>query len=63
MYQARQSPLLWDMHMITPGIAASLTPTSIDPAKAAPRPRPRGRLHLPHLRLHLPHLHLPQRHA
>jgi hypothetical protein len=62
-YQARRSPLLKDMHLITPGIAASLTPTSLEPARAASRRRPRGRLHLPHLRFHLPHLHLPQRHA
>ncbi|HSF98291.1 MAG TPA: hypothetical protein VLA55_06330 [Ornithinibacter sp.] len=55
------------MHMITPGIAASLTPTSIEPVQAAPRtsprPRPRGLRHRLHLRWHLPHLHLPHRHA
>ena len=63
MYQGRTDPLLWNMHMITPGIAASLTPTSTEPAKATPRTPLRGRRHLPHLRLHLPHLHLPHRHA
>lgn len=69
MYQARDCPLLRDMHMITPGIAASLTPTSLEPAQAAPRRRPRGRRYLPQLRFHLPRphllqrLHLPQRHA
>jgi hypothetical protein len=62
-YQAPCVALLRDMHLITPGIAASLTPTSLEPARAASRRRPRGRLHLPHLRFHLPHLHLPQRHA
>lgn len=49
--------------MITPGIAASLTPTSLEPAKAAGPTRPRARRHLPHVRVHLPHLHLPHRHA
>ena len=49
--------------MITPGIAASLTPTSTAPARAAAPTRTRGPRHLPHLRLHLPHLHLPHRHA
>lgn len=63
MYQGPANRLLRDMHMITPGIAASLTPTSIEPAKAAAPTRPRGRRHLPHLRLHLTHLHLPHRHA
>ena len=63
MYQARRCRLLWDMHLITPGIAASLTPTSLEPAKAAAPTRTRERRHLPHLRLHLPHLHLPHRHA
>lgn len=65
MYQGRTDPLLRDMHLITPGVAASLTPTSLEPARAGARARTRtrGRLHLPHLRLHLPHLHLPHRHA
>ena len=63
VYQVRRRRLLWDMHMITPGIAASLTPTSAEPAKAALTTHTRGRRHLPHLRLHLPHLHLPHRHA
>jgi hypothetical protein len=49
------------MHMITPGIAASLTPTSVERTPVTPRPR--RRRHLPHVRLHLPHLHLPHRHA
>ena len=40
--------------MITPGIAASLTPTSVERTPVAPRPR--RRRHLPHVRLHLPHL-------
>ena len=62
-YQPRCRPLLRDMHLITPGIAASLTPTSLEPAKAAARPGPRGRRDLPHLRFHLPPPHLPPRHA
>jgi hypothetical protein len=67
VYQAGLLRLLWDMHMITPGVAASLTPTSIEPAQAAPRtsprPRTRGLRYRLHLRWHLPHLHLPHRHA
>ena len=47
------------MHMITPGIAASLTPKSVE---RTPRPEAtptvRRRLHVPH-----PHFHLPQRQA
>jgi hypothetical protein len=62
-YQGHPNGLLEDMHLITPGIAASLTPTSLKPAKAASSARPRGRRHLLQLRFHLPHLHLPQRHA
>jgi len=53
------------MHMITPGIAASLTPKSVERTQrteAAPRARSRLRvpqvLHVPH-----PHFHLPQRSA
>ncbi|GAA4411812.1 hypothetical protein GCM10023168_33000 [Fodinibacter luteus] len=51
------------MHMITPGIAASLTPTSLERRERAPRaPRALRRLHLPQVRFHLPHLHLPHPH-
>ena len=54
------------MHMFTPGIAASLTPQSVErrlrPTQAAPAvDGARRRLHVP--RLHLPHPHLPHRHA
>ena len=49
------------MHMITPGVAASLTPTSLERPERATRAR--RRLRMPHLRLHLPHVRLPQRHA
>ena len=54
------------MHMFTPGIAASLTPRSVErrvrPTQAAPAvDGARRRLHVP--RLHLPHPHLPHRHA
>ena len=62
-YQARTPPLLWTMHRITPGIAASLTPTSLEPTRAASRTRPRGRRNLSHLRFRLPQVHLPHRHA
>ena len=63
--------LLTTMHMITPGVAASLTPKSLEHAekpaggtraKAAAVLAPR-RLHLPRVLLHLPHPHLPHRHA
>ena len=47
--------------MITPGVAASLTPTTVE--RPEREPRARRRLHLPRVRFHLPHLHLPQRHA
>jgi hypothetical protein len=62
------------MHMITPGIAASLTPTTIErrqrapqaeqfalPAQAAPARAPRRRLRA--FRLHLPGVHVPHGHA
>ena len=66
MYQACDPPLL-DMHMITPGIAASLTPKSVERTpRPEPAPRVRRRLHLPAVLLHLPHPHLPHlphRHA
>ena len=57
------------MHMITPGIAASLTPRSVErrvrPTQAAAcrRACARGALHVPRVLLHLPHPHLPHRHA
>jgi hypothetical protein len=54
------------MHMITPGIAASLTPKSVErrvrPTPAAAVQRAPRRLYVSRV-LHLPHLHLPQRHA
>ncbi len=54
------------MHMITPGVAASMTPRShgrtsrTEPAQSA-----RRRLQVPQVLLHLPrlHFHLPHRHA
>jgi hypothetical protein len=62
------------MHMITPGIAASLTPTTVERpqraqrkqqvpsvTEAAPAPAPRRRLRVP--RLHLPGIHVPHGHA
>jgi hypothetical protein len=65
------------MHMITPGIAASLTPTTIERpqraersqraeqvvsvAQTAPERAPRRRLRVP--RLHLPGVRLPHSHA
>ena len=74
MYQARSWPPLTDMHMITPGIAASLTPTTIERpqraqraeqvasvAQTAPERAPRRRLRVP--RLHLPGVRLPHSHA
>ena len=48
------------MHMITPGIAAALTPTSTPRRKRRHGSR---RLHLPRVHVHLPHPHLPHRHA
>ena len=72
MYQPAPPALLRTMHMITPGVAASLTPKSLEhdakparPARseaAAPVRAPR-RLHVPRVLLHLPHPHLPHRHA
>ena len=71
MYQAGALRPLSPMHMITPGIAASLTPTSVErpqraervaaAEEAAPARAPRRRLRAP--RLHLPGLHLPHGHA
>jgi hypothetical protein len=71
MYQARSRPPLSHMHMITPGIAASLTPTTIERpqraqqvasvAQTAPARAPRRRLRAP--RLHLPGVHLPHSQA
>jgi len=59
MYQAPGGTAPVDMHMITPGIAASLTPTSVE---RTPRPEAtrtvRRRLHVPQLLLALPHPHL-----
>jgi hypothetical protein len=49
------------MHMITPGIAAHLTPKEL-PRREARRPSTRAwrlhlpRVHVPRLVLHLPHL-------
>ena len=68
MYQGVRSPLLPTMHMITPGIAASLTPRSVErrvrPAQAdASVERAPRRLHVPQVLLHLPHPHLPHRAA
>ena len=54
------------MHMITPGIAASLTPKSVERTpRAEATPRARRRLHVPQVLLHVPHphYHLPQRQA
>ena len=45
------------MHMITPGIAASLTPKSLQRTERTERTR--RRLALPHTRFHLPHLRMP----
>ncbi|HYN67204.1 MAG TPA: hypothetical protein VES93_09975 [Ornithinibacter sp.] len=50
--------------MITPGIAAALTPTSHERPETTPRAR--RHVHLPRVLLHLPHPHLPHlphRHA
>jgi len=52
------------MHMITPGIAASLTPRSIERTpRTEPTARARRRMRVPQLLLHLPHPHLPHRPA
>ena len=54
------------MHMITPGIAASLTPKSVERTqRTEPAPRARRRLRVPQVLLHVPHphFHLPQRSA
>jgi hypothetical protein len=56
------------MHMITPGIAASLTPRSVERRERSAAPdagtgRALRRLHVPQVLLHLPHPHLPHRHA
>ena len=66
MYQGPRTRLLPDMHMITPGIAASLTPTSVErTARTEATPQARRRLRVPQVLLHVPHphFHLPQRHA
>jgi hypothetical protein len=66
MYQGSGRTPLLDMHMITPGIAASLTPKSVDRTpRAEATPRARRRLHVPQVLLHVPHphFHLPQRQA
>ncbi len=76
LYHRAGAALLTVMHMITPGIAASLTPTELrrrerrtarqNHVSAVARLRAAsGRLHLPHLHLptlHLPHPHLPRHH-
>ena len=54
------------MHMITPGIAASLTPKSVQRTKRPEAtPKARRRLRVPQALLHVPHPHfrLPQRSA
>jgi hypothetical protein len=54
------------MHMITPGVAATLTPKSVEhPPRAEAAPRGRRRPHVPQVLRHVPHphLHLPHRHA
>jgi hypothetical protein len=71
MYQEGSGPLFSHMHMITPGIAASLTPPSVQRPQRAEQVASvdeaarvavqRRRLRAP--RLHLPALHLPHRHA
>ena len=68
MYQGVRSPLLPTMHMITPGIAASLTPRSVErrvrPTQAAASvERAPRRVRVPRVLLHLPHPHLPHRAA
>jgi len=49
--------------MITPGVAASLTPTSLERRERHQRAGWLPRLHLPRVRVHLPHPHAPHRHA
>jgi hypothetical protein len=50
--------------MITPGVAAALTPTSVERApRTDPAPRARGRVRVPRVQLHLARPHLPHRHA
>jgi hypothetical protein len=54
------------MHMITPGIAASLTPKSVARTqRTGATPKARRRLHVPQVLLHgpHPHFHLPGRPA
>ena len=54
------------MHMITPGVAASITPSSAErTARTEASPKARRRLRMPHVQLHVPHphLHMPHRHA
>ncbi len=52
------------MHMITPGIAASLTPKSVErTARPEQAPRVRRRVRVPQLLLNVPHPHLPHRPA
>jgi len=66
MYQEGGLAPLGDMHMMTPGVAASLTPTSAErTAGTDATPKARRRLRMPHVLLHVPHphLHLPHRHA
>ena len=59
-------PLFPDMHMITTGIAASLTPKSVARTqRTEATPKARRRLHVPQVLLHVPHphFHLPGRPA
>jgi hypothetical protein len=54
------------MHMITTGIAASLTPKSVARTqRTEATPKARRRLHVPQVLLHVPHphFHLPGRPA
>ena len=54
------------MHLITPGVAASLTPNSAErTTHTEATTKARHRLRIPHVQLHVPHLHLnlPHRHA
>ena len=66
MYQGAVAVPLPGMHMITPGIAASLTPKSVERTqRTEAAPRARRRLRVPQVLLHVPHphFHLPQRSA
>jgi hypothetical protein len=70
MYQGPGVVAPQTMHMITPGVAASLTPTSVErrtrpggPQAVTAAARAPRRLHVPRVLLHLPHPHLPHRHA